>query len=319
MRKILKSSGRFFRKILMDKKAVNILSVFIFLFFILFTGSLSADTDISIYYTASLNGNLIGCECKGVPKAGLSVTAAYLREIDPKNSIVLDLGDFNDARTDKLLANTLVDLYVDLGYRVASLGDQELASGVDFFYEISNKLDFICNNITVDGNPVSSGPLIIEKEGIKIGIAAVIDPDVFYFYPDDVKSRVDVADPDQAASDMLEALADQGADCSILLFHGGLDKAKKIYAAQTGWDAVLSAHDQTLFEQQDGKRVLASPGEEGNRVGKLTLSFRFKKLRSIENSMRYFKYEKDPEDPEVLQAFEDYKKELIENLRNGKN
>ena len=278
-----------------------------------------ADTEISIYYTASLNGNLIGCECKGVPKAGLSTTATFLRGLDPESSIILDLGDYNDARSDELLANKLTDLYKELSYDAVSLGDQELGSGIDFFKQVSGKLDFISDNIKIDGKALNPEPLVIEKEGIKIGIASVIDPDVFFFYPADIKDRIEISEPAETAKASLKALDEAGVHYRLLLFHGNLEKAKTLYAGQTRWDAVLSAHDQTLFEQVDGKRIIASPGEEGNRVGHLSLSFRFKRLSGISNDMRYFKYAEDPEDPGVLNAFEDYKKELIENLKNGKS
>ena len=280
--------------------------------------SLTADTEISIYYTSSLNGNLIGCDCKGVPKAGLSTTASYLRGIDSDNSIILDLGDFNDARTDELLSNTLIELYDEIGYDFSALGDQELGSGIEYFKTASKSLDFICNNIKIDGRLLSPAPVVITRTGIKIGIASVIDPNVFFFYPDDVKRRIEVLDFSAAADRALSELEKSGSDFNILLFHGNLEGAKELYKAKSGWDAVLSAHDQVLFEQQDGNRIIASPGEEGNRVGRLDLTFRFKRLTEVSNSMRYFKYEVDPEDPGVLQAFEDYKKELIQNLKNGK-
>ncbi len=286
---------------------------------VLSSAGIFADTDVSIYYTASLNGNLIGCECKGVPKAGLSTTAAYIRGLDPESSVIIDLGDFNDARTDKLLSAKLVELYSGLGYDAAALGDQELGSGVDFFKSISGELAFIADNVKIDGKPVNQKPLIIERKGIKIGIAAVIDPGVFFFYPEDVKSRVSVFSPVDSAVQAYKALVDGGAHYKLLVYHGNLDASKEIFADQTGWDAILSAHDQILYENIDGQRVIASPGEEGNRVGRLDLSFRLKKLKSVSNSMRYFTYEKDPEDPIILQAFEDYKKELINNLKNGKN
>ena len=303
----------------MNKRHTVKLIILIILLLSIPLSAVFADTDISIYYTASLNGNLIGCECKGVPKAGLSTTAAYLRELDPDSSIIIELGDFNDARTDELLANTIVDLYRDLGYDILSLGDQELASGVDYFKTASRKLNFICNNIDIDGRPLSPEPEIIQRKGIKIGIAAVINPDVFFFYSSDVKDRISLMNPAEAAENALKALDKAGSHYNILLYHGSTDAAKDLFADQPGWDAVLSAHDQVLFEDQDGDRVMVSPGEEGNRVGKLELSFRFKKLSGVENSLRYFKYEVDPEDEEVLQAFEDYKKELISNLKNGKN
>ena len=289
------------------------------LVFLLSPAAVFADTDISIYYTSSLNGNLIGCECKGVPKAGLSTTAAYLRTLDQESSIIIDLGDFNDARTDKLLSGTIMGLYSELGYDLISLGDQELASGIDFFLDSRNKLNFIGNNIKIDGSPLTAEPVVVERKGIKIGIAAVIDPSVFFFYPPEVKDRLDIDQPAAAAEQVLSELERSGTNFNLLLFHGNTESAEELYAAQPGWDAVLTAHDQVLLDRQDGNRVLASPGEEGNRVGRLELSFRFKRLKTASNSIRYFKYEVDPEDSGVLQAFEDYKKELIENLRKGNN
>ena len=310
----------FFRMRLMDKR--NLLKTVLLIISLAVVPAvfLPADADLNIYYTASLNGNLLGCECKGVPKAGLTVTAAYLRDLDHSDSILLDLGDFSDARIDKLLSNTLLEIYSDLGYDAAALGDQELGSGVDFFKQSSKKLDFLCNNISIDGKMLSPEPMVIEKNGYRIGIAAVIDPSVFFFYPNEVKERLSISDPSEAAAGALDKLEARGTHFNILLYHGHIDGgAKELYASQSGWGAVLAAHDQMLFEDsEDGRRVLVSPGEEGNRVGHIAVDFRFKKAVSVENSFRYFKYEVDPEDPEVVQAFEDYKKKLIENLKNGK-
>ncbi len=302
----------------MNSRSLKIIFIFAaFLIFISSTGLL-ADTDISIYYTASLNGNLIGCECHGNPKAGLSTTAVYLREIDHEGSILIDLGDFNDARTDRLLSETLADLYDSLGYDLVALGDQELGTGIEHLNSLRTKLQFICNNIKIDGKLLSPKPIIIERKGIKVGIAAVIDPDVFFFYPDDIKRRIEVSDSSSAAVEAYDFLDEAGADYKLLIFHGKLNKAEKIFAFQSGWDSVLSAHDQTLFELIDGKRIMVSPGEEGNRIGRLDLSFSGRELKASSNYLRYFKYKKGIEDPAIVGAFEEYKTELINNLKNGK-
>ncbi len=302
----------------MNSRSSKIIFIFAAFLILIPSTGLFADTDISIYYTASLNGNLIGCDCHGTPKAGLSTTAVYLREIDHESSILIDLGDFNDARTDKLLSGTLADLYDSLGYDLAALGDQELGTGIEHFDSLRTKLQFICNNIKIDGKLLSPKPLIIERKGIKIGIAAVIDPDVFLFYPDDIKGRIEVSDASSAAAEACEFLDNAGADYKLLLFHGKLNKAEKIFAFQSGWNSVLAAHDQTLFELIDGKRIMASPGEEGNRIGGLELSFSGRELKAAGNYLRYFKYKKGFEDPAVAGAFEDYKTELINTLKNGK-
>ena len=38
------------------------------------------EKQIDIYYSASLNGNLDGCECKGNPRSGLVKRAVFLRK-----------------------------------------------------------------------------------------------------------------------------------------------------------------------------------------------------------------------------------------------
>ncbi len=270
---------------------------------------------VSVFFTASLNGNLIGCECKGVPKGGLSSSATLLRTIDHSNSVVVDLGDVLDARVDNLLSATMMKLYKDIGYDLVAAGDQEFASGVDFFKQNSRTTDYISNNIVLDGRMITPEPVIYNRKGVKIGIASVTSSSVFYFYPDEVKSRLKINDPAETAAVMQEMMDD--ADIKILLYHGHIDDAEALFNIQNGWDAVLAAHDQMLYEKADGNRMLLSPGEEGNRVGRIDFDVRFGKIRSTEHSFRYFNYKVDPQDPGVEKAFDEYKKELIKNLKNG--
>ena len=60
-----------------------------------------AETTLTIYYTASLNGNLDGCTCEMNPVAGLVKRAAYLRNLDASSpTVILDAGDIFDEYPD---------------------------------------------------------------------------------------------------------------------------------------------------------------------------------------------------------------------------
>ncbi|MCK5737019.1 MAG: hypothetical protein KAH21_11100, partial [Spirochaetaceae bacterium] len=48
---------------------------------------------VEVYYSASLNGNLLGCDCRGYPEAGLDKRAWYLDQNPlPANALLVDAG-----------------------------------------------------------------------------------------------------------------------------------------------------------------------------------------------------------------------------------
>jgi len=71
---------------------------------------------LAIYYSASLNGNLDGCNCDMNPVAGLVKRAAFLRSHErPKPSLLVDAGDILDELPDKELARHIFEVYQELG------------------------------------------------------------------------------------------------------------------------------------------------------------------------------------------------------------
>jgi len=59
-----------------------------------------------------------------------------------------------------------------------------------------------------------------------------------------------------------------------------------------------------------GQTLLASPGEEGNRVGILTLSRDARRRVRFTHSFRMFRYDRDPKDPRVLERITRYHQKL---------
>jgi len=62
-------------------------------------------------------------------------------------------------------------------------------------------------------------------------------------------------------------------------------------------------------------RYIASPGDNGNRVGIASLYFDGSDVERIEGDFIYFDYMKDPRDLSIKKRLDLYKKEMIERLQ----
>ncbi len=281
------------------------------------TVSLWAGEQIDIYYTSSINGNLDGCECHAVPRAGMVSSAYFLRERNPDDSILIDLGDFLDVYPDSLLADNIYQVFDELDYDVLSLGDQEFTEGIDFLLEKRGIYPLMSNNLTINGEPFSPQPMIFEKNGKKIGIAGIIDSRVFYFHSGVVKEAISLESITESSERLHGELEEEGADAFVLLFHGSAEKARELFSSDDSWDALLFAHDQSLYEESDGAdRFIASPGDNGNRVGILSLHFKNDSVEKINNEFVYFEYLTDPMDLEVKRRIDLYTKDMISRLQD---
>ena len=100
------------------------------LFFTIIPLPAGSENTITIYYTASLNGNVDGCRCKMNPVAGLVKRAAFLRSLETSGpSLILDAGDIFDEYPDPDLAAHILQVYAELGYDAIAVGDQEFTNG----------------------------------------------------------------------------------------------------------------------------------------------------------------------------------------------
>ena len=113
---------------------------------------------------------------------------------------------------------------------------------------------------------------------------------------------------------MLRKLGD--VDLTILLFHGSYEKAAELAENVEGIDIIIVGHEQRLIEAPKvNDSILVSPGEEGNRLGILTLALTPKGVIEYDNYFRLFRYEGDEDDAAVRRRIESYKLELREKLK----
>ncbi len=280
------------------------------------------ETAVVISYTASLNGNLDGCTCGANPRAGLVTRAPWLRSRpESDSSLLVDAGDLFDTRADDLMPPLILDSYSELGYDAIAVGDQEFANGAASLVSLRQGRPLLSNNLTVCPTEdscliFSLAPLYVQKSWGKAGICALIDPSVFTLYPETMKKTVKIASCVPAAAGLLERMKADGALLKVLLFHGPMEKAAALAREVPGFDVIVAGHEQLLAgPERIGDTILVSPGEEGNRVGRLELVVSGGRLVSHRNEFRLFSYTADSQDPVIRARIEGYWDVLSSRLK----
>jgi 2',3'-cyclic-nucleotide 2'-phosphodiesterase (5'-nucleotidase family) len=285
------------------------------------------ERELTILYSSSLNGNLDGCDCKSGPRAGLVKRAAWIRALpraERRRCVLVDTGDVLDAFYDRPLAEHVLEAYREIDYTAVAVGDQEFANGVEAFLEYLERYPLMSHNLTVCPDEtrcvfVSTAPLILKKAGLRLGIFALIDPEVFTLYPPHLKEMLKITPPETAAANMVGRLraAEPAVDLTLLLYHGTVDSARKLLRRTAGIDVAVIGHEQRLVEAQKvGGAVLVSPGEEGNRMGILRVTVGSGGVSSYHNTFRLFSYLEDPDDPDVRRRIDSYKDALRSKIRS---
>ena len=274
---------------------------------------------VNIIYSASLNGNLSGCDCYGYPVAGLVKRVSFLRSYDHSDEILLDAGNIMEAGPDPLLTGSILEFYDSLDYDAISVGNQEFAEGVDSLLEYKQHYPFIADNLLIkkDGTmaPFNNTALRINRAGLVIGIISIIDEDIFRLYPEEFMGQLEIQEPDDVVQRIINGGLNE-VDLWIVLFHGYRDNAIRLGSFEPRITAIIFGHEEMLAEQVLGNGVLLlSPGEEGNRLGRLELKVKNGKVVYWENEFELFHYIDSPDDPEALAAAKEYKKQLRDRIR----
>lgn len=174
-------------------------------------------------------------------------------------------------------------------------------------------------------------------------IASFISSGVFYFYPKNITERLRIEDPVRTARSLLEMREAVSADLRIAVFHGSLSEAMAFADAtaggmvrvdfdqdsdddvsagtvKVGVDILIVAHEQRLYEGlSPGGVPVFSPGEDGNRIGVLTLARDTREQRFIgHNEFEKYSYTADPDDPIVMELFDGYIEAMLESIRKSR-
>jgi 2',3'-cyclic-nucleotide 2'-phosphodiesterase (5'-nucleotidase family) len=277
---------------------------------------------LTIYYTASLRGNLDGCTCEHNRVAGLVKRAAFLRALPPSSAdLRLDAGDILEATGDPDLSREILAVYRELGYAAVGVGETELSEGAPALLAYSRRFPFLGHNLSIRAPsgrllPLSSKPLLLTRAGVRIAILAVIDPLILADHKALKEDGIRLDEPSQTVTRLAGESRRQGARLVIVLFHGPDAEARRLAEQNPAVDLVLFGHQGWIVPPEKSGRVLiASPGENGNRLGVLTLHLGPFGVESFEHRLVAFDYAKDPDDPSVRLRITAYRKKLEARLR----
>jgi 2',3'-cyclic-nucleotide 2'-phosphodiesterase/3'-nucleotidase len=282
-----------------------------------------SEADLILMYTASLKGNLDGCGCVKIRRAGLVKRAYYLRNLNrTKNMLLVDAGDLLETQKgDKLRSKYILETYQELKYDAIALGDNELTNGILEYREtyplLATNLKVLINSGTL---VPTNQPLVVTKGRYRVGILAVLEPQFKTAAPitEIMSDKFQIIPVVDTVRKTVQSLKSQKTNLVILLYHGFYENAIKLAQDVPGIDVIVLGHEEKLIDRQMiGQTILVSPGEEGNRVGTLELSLAGGRVSVLKNQFRLFNYETDPDDPAVRKLIVKYYENMIAPLDNA--
>jgi 5'-nucleotidase len=240
---------------------------------------------------------------------GFARIASVIKDEKTKNTgatIVVDAGDFLMGTLFHHLEPSTgfqLPLMKEMGFDAACLGNHEFDFGPSRLAEIINSSlrrgdipQLLLGNALFDRDDpaddtleelVNRGivrkTLIIEKEGLRIGIFSIFgkvaDHDAPYAVP------VKFEKQKKAAGELVSELQNENCDIIICLSHSGIGKNKKgeytgedidLARSVKGIDVIISGHTHTLLEQPltvNGVKIVQT-GDYGRFVGRMELTIR---------------------------------------------
>lgn len=264
---------------------------------------------LTVLYTGSLSGNLDGCTCERIPTAGLVKRAAWLKDGRPPGpALLVDAGNILDEYPDPDLSREILEVYRELGYDAVAVGDHELAEGSRALAGYRRKFPFLVSgNLPAFAAPA---PRVVERGGVRVGIVALAEPGLF-------APAVKAAPAAPAAREGVRRARQAGAELVLLLYHGTRAGLAGLLAECEGIDLAIYTHEGRLDPPtRVGATLVASPGEEGNHLGVLTLTLAGGRIASFEGRLQTFTFRRDPDDPGVRRRIERYREALRRRLGN---
>ena len=230
-----------------------------------------------------------------------------LRKVE-KNILLFDTGDILDIINDSLLHHYVYKIYDILNYDAWISGDQDFIEGPDFFINklLALNMIFLNTNITYKGDFIGSRYKIYKFGNISIGVTGSINDMFFKYLPPSTQNVFSFANQKQSLRPVLKKMNTE-CDFNILLSHNGYLQDKEIADAFPDIDLIIGGHSQTLIEKEEkiGKTILVQAGENGYRVGVISLNFSGNKLKSAENKV-YLLRKKSTDHPMVKKLIQEY-------------
>lgn len=209
-------------------RRLSVFAFFLFLFALAATGAAENSADgLTVYFTAAVDGYLIGCDCSDGPTPGLPGIYHVVRHRDPKRTALIDGGNFRGDRN-YTIHDEFLDQALELfSYDFMAWDLRDLRPGFRRMKQRARELPLHAGGSSWKGFgrlPGEGRAFVLEKSGLTVAL------DVAYgaIIPDesvgDEAERWLTEDPSVVA----RRLVGEPADLRILLFFGTVEEASRL-------------------------------------------------------------------------------------------
>lgn len=280
----------------------------VFITFIIFTSMIAKDSktiEIKLIETTDVHGMFFPKNyMTGKPAEGtLARVSSYVKRQRGKygdNLILLENGDllqgqptnyyWNFIQTkDENIAASVINY---MGYDAQNLGNHDVETGHDVYEKWIKEVrcPVLGANIIDDisGKPWAAPYIVLEREGIRIGIIGMITPAIPHWLSHDIWEGLRFEDMVSSARRWVEEMRrEANPDVIVGLFHSGLEggittaeysenAVGEIARNVTGFDVIFYGHDHRVYcgevKNVLGERVyLVNAGNNAKRVGEAVL------------------------------------------------
>lgn len=280
-----------------------------------------------LYVSGQQQGYIEPCGCTGLDsqKGGLIRRDTLISSLRERGWTVMPIDVGNQVRRagpqPLIKFETTARAFQQMGYQAVALGTDDLRlSKVDLIQiagsEASSPRPFISANVTVLLPEFFPSFRIVESEGIKVGITAVLGSELAAEVQND---EVEFADPIERLKQVVPELQSQDCDFIVLLAHASLEESAKIAKAVDGIDLVVSAGgygEPTLHPEpvEGSKSLMVQIGVKGMYGGIIGL------YDDAQQPVRYQKIaisSQFKDSPRMLELFAQYQDRLKEAGLSG--
>ncbi|MCD6413760.1 MAG: redoxin domain-containing protein [Elusimicrobia bacterium] len=233
-----------------------------------------ASAEVDVIYTNSANGVIESCDCPANPYGGLVRRLTFFSKV-ANPDIKISAGDFFSPNGEPLKNSYVAKIMEKLDYDAICLGDQEFKTGARFLTDILKnvKLPIVNANMQIcDGEScyLVGVPYVIKNvRGIKVGITAVLSPNCFIFYPQDIKKMLKFKNPVAELKNVVGELRKK-SDLIFVIAHSPEREIGEIRKNVSGIDVIFAGHTQNKLFRKGGT-VVVQAGASGRYVGELKI------------------------------------------------
>ncbi len=294
--------------------------------------SSARDAEIVILHTNDVHGNIRPLKGTWIRRdtpplvGGTASLSTFVKGWSARRGgdtgvLLLDAGDFFQGTPEgnNSKGRLMIELMNRLGYDAAALGNHEFDFGMENLREILRLARFpVMAENAVDRRtgrkPVElSAPVIIEQDGVRIGLAGLLTEELAKVAAVDPIEGWTVSDEVRAAAAAAIELRRRGADLVVIISHCDVDRDSVIAAtyrnalpAEIGVpaiDLIVGGHSHTRLDTPlvvGGVRIVQTGGR-GTAPGEVRISWdrANRRIRHFNARIVELVHDTYPEDPEI--------------------